>query len=147
MIPVVRLSFITMKLNKILNTKLTTKALNVSWFLHEGTSWFSNTLSRDNPFSSSLLSSFLRSSSLPLWSIFFSWKKKWYFVLVNLYEGWIDGTVLSKSRWLRLLLNTPRTQMKTYRHVWKSASKWGWWQWSKKDTLFDSCCHLHFTYG
>jgi hypothetical protein len=36
------------------------------------------------------LSSFLRSSSLPLWSIFFSWKKKWYFVLVNLYEGWID---------------------------------------------------------
>jgi hypothetical protein len=30
MIPVVRLSFITMTLNKMLNTKLTTKALSVS---------------------------------------------------------------------------------------------------------------------
>jgi len=60
MIPVVRLSFITMTQNKMLNTKLTIKALSVSWFLHDGTSWFSNILSTYNSSScSSFLSFFL----------------------------------------------------------------------------------------
>lgn len=47
-IPVVRLSFITMKVNITDSNKLTANALFVSWFLHEGTSIFSNILSTDN---------------------------------------------------------------------------------------------------
>ena len=47
-IPVVRLSFITMKLNKMLSQKLTKKALNVSCFLHGGTSWSSKNSSMDS---------------------------------------------------------------------------------------------------
>ncbi|GMP32319.1 hypothetical protein CsSME_00006129 [Camellia sinensis var. sinensis] len=51
-IPVVRFSFITMKVKRIPSTKLTTKALRVSWFCHDGTSLDSNTCSTDS-FSSS----------------------------------------------------------------------------------------------
>lgn len=46
-IPVVKLSFITMKLNIMLNKKLTPKALIVSWFFHTGTSWLSKIFSTD----------------------------------------------------------------------------------------------------
>jgi len=84
-IPAVRFSFITIKLNNTLSIKLTPKALHVSWFLHDGTSCFANILSTDSSPSSSpsgflylLLSSsaisiskpFSTFSSLPFWSIF-----------------------------------------------------------------------------
>lgn len=47
-IPVVRLSFITMKLNRMLSPKLTKKALNVSCLVHEGTSRSSKNCSIDS---------------------------------------------------------------------------------------------------
>lgn len=54
-IPVVRLSFITMKLNNMLSTKLTAKALRVNWFLHDGTRRCWNTLSTEISSSLSLV--------------------------------------------------------------------------------------------
>lgn len=65
MIPVVRLSFITMKVNKIPKIKLTTKARSVSWFCHDGTFLLSNILSTD---SNSAASVFLFSPFPFCWS-------------------------------------------------------------------------------
>lgn len=71
MIPVVRLSFITMKLNNMLSPKLTTKALMLSCFRHEGTSWFSNTRSTDHWWFSFFSSSSSSTSTSPSGFFFF----------------------------------------------------------------------------
>lgn len=67
-IPVVRLSFITMKLNNMLSAKLTTKALPVNWFLHDGTRRCWNTLSTETSSSLPLVLPF----RLSLWSCSFT---------------------------------------------------------------------------
>lgn len=64
MIPVVRLSFITMNVNMMPKTKLHTNARTVSWFCHFGTSLLSNILSIDSISPDSLVCF----PSLSLWS-------------------------------------------------------------------------------
>ncbi|KAM1564007.1 hypothetical protein ACFX10_038360 [Malus domestica] len=47
-IPVVRLSFMTITLKRMLRTKLMKKALNVTCSRHDSTGWFSNNFSTDS---------------------------------------------------------------------------------------------------
>lgn len=56
-IPVVRLSFMTMKVKRIPKMKLTQNALKVNWFCHDGTSLDSKILSTDSKASSLWVSS------------------------------------------------------------------------------------------